>query len=683
MKSTRAFIFWLICCAGPLLAGAQSIAFNFRNDLFRIQDFNASLQEGAEGMQLMVTALDKAGNKDLKIEGAYTFVLNRIDTVSLEFHNGSAFYPYRHRGETLLLKYVILEKDPETGFQKAIYTKSHLFRFQEKRGTIESHTIPLWLSILPPLLAIFLALLIKEVISSLFAGIWLGALILYRFRPEDWLNSIFRVIDTYVLDVFKDSGHVSVIIFSLLIGGMVGIVSRNGGMAGIVQRLSRFANSARNTQLITWLMGIAIFFDDYANTLIVGNTMRPVTDRFRISREKLAYLVDSTAAPVSALAFVTTWIGAELGYIGTQSAHLGITESPYSIFFHSLPYAFYPILTLIFIFMLVRTKRDYGSMYHAEMRARQENRLYETPESQREEAPVDDSLRSMEPVEGIRYRWQNAFYPIVTVIVVTIAGLLYTGYDPAIWHSGKGFLTKLSETIGQADSYVALLWSSLSGTIVAIALSVATKTLSFRYSIETMIDGIKTMLPAILILVLAWSLASVTETLHTAEFLTSAMGGSVNPYWMPFIAFLLAAVISFSTGSSWSTMAILYPIALPTSWVLSTHAGLSHQEAIVIYYNVVAVVLGGSVFGDHCSPISDTTVMSSLASSCNHIDHVRTQMPYALTVAVVSLGIGTVFVYIGLPWWLNFAVAAGILYLILRMAGRPVPDYRLPADQNG
>jgi len=572
---------------------------------------------------------------------------------------------------------VIFESDRENNFRRIQYSKSHLFSFHARGESYTSHRIPEWLSILPPLIAIFMALLLKEVVFSLFGGIWIGSFILYGFKPLYFFRSLFDVIDTHIIRALSDTGHLSVVIFSLLIGGMVAIISRNGGMAGIVQRLSKYANSAQNAQLITWLMGIAIFFDDYANTLIVGNTMRPVTDRYRVSREKLAYLVDSTAAPVAAIAFVTTWIGAELGYIGTQASSLGIKESAYSIFFHSLQYAFYPVLTIVFIYLLIRMKRDFGGMYHAEMRSRKSGNLYETHHSQLGDAPVDNSLNALNPMPGISFRWQNAFFPILTVILVTICGLAITGYDASVWHTDQGFFQKISETIGMADSYRALLWASLSGVIVAIILSASSHTLSFRNSIESMIDGFKTMMPAIIILVLAWSLASVTETLHTAEFLTSALSGSVHPLLLPLIIFLLAGIISFSTGSSWSTMAILYPIALPTTWVLSQQTGLSPDTSMHLLYNVTAVVLAGSVFGDHCSPISDTTVMSSLASSCNHIDHVSTQLPYAISVGIISMLVGTLFVYVGLPWYLNYIVAFGMLYLLIRIIGKPVPDYHL------
>lgn len=653
----------------------QSIPFNFRSDLFSILDFDAEMTNGSGGYVLNIVALDAGGNTHYKIEGAYTFVFDRSDTVSLEFFRGIATHPIGSFKETILIKYLV--EDGVKTHDKAVATdQTALFHFDERGKHIRNNRIPLWLSILPPLVAIMFALIFKEVIASLFLSIFMGAFILTNFNPLRIPESIFTALDKYIVQALVNSSHISVVIFSLLIGGMVGVISRNGGMAGVVQKLSKYANSARNSQFVTWLLGIAIFFDDYANTLIVGNTIRPVTDKFRVSREKLAYIVDSTAAPVSAIAFVTTWIGAELGYIGTQTKALGIDESAYSIFLHSLEFAYYPFFTLLFILMIIFMKRDFGPMLKAENRSRITGVVYDKTKTPLGDVEVDDSFRELDPVKGIRFRWTNAFFPILTVLVVTITGLIVTGYDAEVWQSGSTFFQQISNVIGNADSYTALLWGSLSGVSVAIFLSVITKTLKFRFAIESMMDGFKTILPAVLILTLAWSLAAVTEELHTADFLTGAFNGIIAPGMMPVITFILAALISFSTGSSWSTMAILYPIALPMTWALGVNEGMEYQQIMMIMYNVTAVVLGGSVFGDHCSPISDTTVMSSLATSCNHIDHVRTQLPYAITVGTVSVLAGGFLVFAGIPWWLNYPIGIALLIACVRWLGKKVakPD---------
>lgn len=574
---------------------------------------------------------------------------------------------------------------------------------KRKDGSFRYRHLPLWLSILPPLIAILLALVFKEVIVSLFAGIWAGAFVAGGMRIESlyyFILSLFNVVEKYILQSLLDSGHIAVIVFSLLIGGMVAIISKNGGMAGVVQALSGYARSAKSSQFVTWLLGVAIFFDDYANTLIVGNTMRPVTDRFRISREKLAYIVDSTAAPVAAIAFVTTWIGAELGYIDTGLQSLRgfhFEETPYAVFIQSLKYSFYPVLTLIFLILIIRTGRDYGAMHKAESRARLTGQVSPAKTESEDEPDMED----LGPVPGAPLRWYNAVIPIAAVIFVTIFGLIDTGIAAsygeliekgitpttsswsAVWSKlheilvadDPGIFMKLGKVIGNADSFVALLWGSVSGVLTAIILTVGGRIIKLFDTMFHLTTGFKTMMPALIILTLAWALALLTDELHTAEYLTALLQGSISPYLMPAIVFVLASSIAFSTGSSWSTMAILYPIAIPTTWAVCHAGGLDSQTGYEILMNVIATVLAASVLGDHCSPISDTTILSSLATDCNHIDHVRTQLPYALTVGVVSLIAGTVATLLGGGWLISFIIGCGsviLLFLILRKFGTPV-----------
>jgi Na+/H+ antiporter NhaC len=533
--------------------------------------------------------------------------------------------------------------------------------------------IPLWMSILPPLIAILFALLFREVYSALFAGLLVGTSIIHFYAGSNLFAAIFQgvftIADTYLLEAMFDRGHLSIIIFSMLIGAMVNLITRNGGMKGVVNILSRYANNARSGQFITWLMGVIIFFDDYANTLVVGNTMRPVTDRLKISREKLAYLVDSTAAPVASIAFVTTWIGAELSYIQDGINVIGLNESAYMIFFNSLAYSFYPIFTLVFILFIVYRGVDYGPMLKAERKARKEESVTTNKMNS-----FSSELNKLEIDESIKARWFNAVIPVLVIIFGTIAGLIYTGWDPTVWSDEQiTFGRKISVTIGNADSYKALLWSSLSGVLIALLLTVSQRILSLRQSIDSLINGFKTMLTAVLILILAWSVALVTEHMHTASFISSSMlEMSLSPYLVPAITFILAALVSFSTGSSWGTMAILYPLMLPATWLITQDYGMDYSTSMIIFYNVVSCVLAGSVLGDHCSPISDTTILSSLASSCNHIEHVRTQLPYALTVGAVSVIAGTLPAAFGISSYILFPAGLLILFLTILFLGKKV-----------
>lgn len=522
--------------------------------------------------------------------------------------------------------------------------------------------MPLWLSVLPPIIAIVMALFLKEVISALFLGVLSGTFIMALFNgqePGTALGSgLLRVVDTYITGSLFDFDHVTIIVFTLTIGGMVKIISANRGMQGIVNWLLRRAKGPRSGQIMTFFMDICIFFDDYSNTLMVGNTMRPVADKLKVSREKLAYIVDSTSAPVVAIAFVTTWIGAELSYIQEGIDVIGIDASAYSVFFHSLKYSFYPLLTLAFVLMIIHSGRDFGPMLKAERDARL-----------KEDSCSEKSDNVEQPAHSI-----DALVPLLTLIFGTILGLFATGYDASVWHdSSLDFFAKLSTTIGNANSYIALLWSSLISLLSAIIMTLLRGSLEFGKIMEEMIEGFKMMFNAVLILTMAWSIALVTKDMHTAEFVSEILLKlSLSPVIVPALTFILAALIGFSTGTSWGTMAILYPLILPASWMLCQDQGFSVAATMPLFYNVVASVMAGAVMGDHCSPISDTTIMSSMASGCNHLQHVKTQMPYALTVGSVALLIGVLPTALGLPSWLAFVVAIATLVIVVRFVGKKV-----------
>ncbi len=590
-------------------------------------------------------------------------LLKQIQSDSTQVFINGASIPYKIEESKLKLDYK--------------FTKKELVQVQIKEYSIseEINPIPLWLSILPPLIAILMALLFKEVLSALFIGLFTGTLIIYSYKGASifiaFFQAIFAISDTYIINSVNDSGHISIIVFSMLIGAMVTLISRNGGMQGIVNILSRYANTARSGQFVTWLLGVLIFFDDYANTLVVGNTMRPVTDRLKISREKLAYIVDSTAAPVASVAMITTWIGIELSYIQSATVQIGVTESPYSIFLNSLPSRFYPFFMLAFMLFIIYKGKDFGPMYKAEKNARNLQ-----PESAIEVDSEDKAENELEMAKNINPRWYNAGIPILIVIFGTLAGLFYTGWDSNVWNDTTiVFSKKLSHVIGASDSYLALLWSSLSAVLAAVLLTIGQKILTLHEVSDSLLKGFKTMLTAILILILAWALADITKDLHTADFISNALISiNVSPQILPALTFILSALIAFSTGSSWGTMAILYPLILPASWYLSHSVGLSDEESMNIFYVVVSAILAGSVLGDHCSPISDTTILSSLASSCNHIEHVRTQLPYALSVGGVSIFVGLIPAAYGVSNWIIFPAGMISLYAIVHFFGKKLEE---------
>ena len=533
--------------------------------------------------------------------------------------------------------------------------------------------MPLWWSVVPPLLVILLALLFREVIGSLLAGIFLGAAVAGYYMSGPWgaVSGFFRAMDGYLVDALFDRGHISVVVFSVVIGGIVALISKNGGMRAVVDAVARRAHTPAGGQKATWLLGIAVFFDDYANTLVVGNTMRSVTDRLRVSREKLAYIVDSTAAPVAATALITTWIGAELGYIegalGAVNAAGSATVdmSAYAVFLHSLQYAYYPFFALVLILFVVYTGRDYGPMYSAERRARAGR-----PAGRDAATGADDEAFAPEP--GAPLRKFNALIPVGTVVFGTVAGLFITGYDSAVWSDpALGFGKKLSLTVGNSDSYRALLWASISGLMIAVGLTAAQGIMTYRKAVAAATEGFKTMVDAVVILLLAWALAALTEQMHTADYLAGLAGDSVAPWAVPVITFVLSAAVAFSTGSAWGTMAIVYPLMLPLSWELSLASGLPPEAALPLFFNVTSCVLAGAVLGDHCSPISDTTILSSLATGCHHMDHVRTQLPYALTAGAAAAAFIVLSAF-GLPWYLGFPTGFALLFAAVRFFGKKV-----------
>ncbi len=554
-----------------------------------------------------------------------------------------------------------------------------LVRIGDLRFTKPVNPIPLWLSIIPPLLAILFALLFREVYSALLSGVWIGSSIIYFYQGSGFFVAIFKgflgVIDTYIIQSLNNSDHLSIILFTMVIAATVSVITMNGGMKGVVNSLSKYARGPRSGAFITWMLGVIIFFDDYANTLVVGNTMRPLADKLRISREKLAYIIDSTAAPVASIAFVTTWIGAELSYIQDGINNLGLDESAYGVFFGSLAYSFYPVFALVFILFITWKGVDFGPMLKAEARARQGLPSVEEAKNLPEEKYDDEVIIP----RGVKPRLFNALIPVAVIVFGAVGGLLYTGWDAAIWNNEElSFFGKLSDTIGNSDSYLALVWASFGSLVVALGLSFSQGLLNLSQGMDAVVKGFKTMLPAVLIMTLAWSVALVTKHMHTADFISQILlDADVSPFLLPSITFIMAAMVSFATGSSWGTMAILYPLILPSGWLVTQQYGLDYDAGIAIFHNITAAVLTGSVLGDHCSPISDTTILSSLASSCPHIEHVRTQLPYALVAGFFSIALGSLPAAYGVPSYILFPLGLLGLFLTISLLGRKSETYRV------
>jgi len=531
------------------------------------------------------------------------------------------------------------------------------------RGMAVVRVVPGWFSILPPLVAIALALIIRQVVISLFAGIWVGAVILFDY---DVLGGIFRVLDHFIVKALSDVSHIQIILFSMLFGGMVGVISKNGGTVGIANLITRYAKTARGGQLASWAMAFVMFFDDYANVLVRGNLMRPITDKLRISREKLSFIVDAGAATVASVFIISTWIGYEVGLIADGLKMIGSTEEPYAVFLQTIPYRFYPIFTLILVFLVGWMNRDFGPMLKAERRARS------TGEVLREgsQPAVDLTESTGSSTDHISARWYNGFLPIFAILAVGLYGLYTTGTS-ALEAEGR-LEYSIGDIISKSDSYASLLWASLSGCLVAIVLTIGQRIMKLTDTVDAWFSGLKAMLLAMLILILAWSIGAVTEEVHTASFLVEILRGSINPHWLPVLTFLIAALVSFATGTSWGTMAIMMPLVIPLANTLGLDIGLGPQDLQIILHGVISSVLAGAVFGDHCSPISDTTILSSMASAVDHIDHVRTQLPYALLAAAVGMLVGDIPTAYGLSPWISIAAGTGVLILFMMIFAKNV-----------
>jgi Na+/H+ antiporter NhaC len=495
----------------------------------------------------------------------------------------------------------------------------------------------------PALIAIVLALVTRQVLLSLLGGILIGAGIMHGA-----LDAFARTLDLLVV-VTANADHAKVVIFTLFMGSMVALVSASGGTKGIVAEISKYAKTRKSAGIASWLLGMAIFFDDYASTLLVGSTMRPLTDRMRISREKLSYIVDSTAAPIASLALATTWIGYEVSTMGKAMEAAGIMPSDVDpmrdVFIAGIPSRFYQIFALLFVAIVAWMGRDFGPMLKAERRAASTGEVLAPGARPLLDASV---VEDQEKLEALHPRWWLAALPIGGLIVAVLVALY---------------------AIKIPDPYDAMLYASAIGVLIAFFASLGAGALSLEEAVDAVVQGIRAMALAVMVLILAWGISETMDQLQAGPYVAGLIGEALPAWALASVTFLLAAVIAFATGTSFGTMGILFPIVIP---VIALHQGDAGFMGILI--STTSAVLGGAVFGDHCSPISDTTVLSSIASSADHVDHTRTQAPYALLCAGVALGLGYLPMGFGVPAWLLAPLGIGALVVTLRVVGRPVVE---------
>jgi len=469
------------------------------------------------------------------------------------------------------------------------------------------------LSILPPLIAIVLAIITKEVVSSLFIGIAVGALILTGFSPFEGFK---LVVSTFMENVADPEWNTPIMFFCFLLGGVVGMMTKSGGARAFSTWFSRRITSRRGALISTWIFGLLVFIDDYFNSLTVGAVMRPITDRFRISRAKLAYILDSTASPVCILAPLSTWIAFVMSLMAKDFPEYGIDINPFMAFIYLIPYNFYAWLTIIMVLVISLTSLEYGPMAKFEKMAMETGKTY--PEGGN--VPPGEEFNTIEPNEkgGII----DLVVPVVVMLSATLLSMIYTGgyFDGGI---------SLAEAFRQTDPAKALVWGMFTTLIITVVFYKIRGVASVSESINACIQGLKAMLIAVVILALAWTIGSITKQLGAGPYVATFVEKGFPEFLIPFLIFLVSCFMAFSTGSSWGTFGIMLPLAIPV-------AAASTSDILL---PSMAAVLAGGVFGDHCSPLSDSTILSSAGANCDHIDHVNTQIPYAFTAAgVASIG---------------------------------------------
>jgi Na+/H+ antiporter NhaC len=527
------------------------------------------------------------------------------------------------------------------------------------------------LTLIPPLVAIILAFVTKNVVISLMLGVVAGSFVLQVTGNNVFVALILSILDLVnrSIESLSDPWNAGIILQVLAIGGVINLVAKMGGAQAIAEVLARKAKTAKGTQLITWFLGLLVFFDDYANSLIVGPIMRPVSDKMKISREKLSFIIDSTAAPVAGLAIISTWIGLEVGLINDAFNSIGIEVDAFGVFLQTIPFRFYNILILAFIVISALLLKDFGPMRDAEIKARRGGKSAGYDSS----GKVEDDLA---PKEGVKLSVWNAIIPIGTLIVVALISFYYSGYT-AIEESGDATLTALfkdapysfiaiKEAFSASNASLALFQSAFVASIVGIAMAAGKKIFTVSEAIDVWIDGMKTLVITGVILILAWSLSSIINELGTAAYMIQMLSGSLPNFLLPSLIFVLGSIISFATGTSYGTMGILMPLAIPLAYSMNPDMGYIIAST--------SAVLTGAIFGDHCSPISDTTILSSMGAGCNHLDHVKTQMPYALFTGVITIVFGYIPVGLGLPIYIALPLALAAIFIGIQIFGKSVED---------
>jgi len=604
------------CAAQDSARAAPSIVFDGPN----------TIPAGACIAELVFRAVDSNGDMDTSMAASV-----RLSGLGIRTDADSPTAPYRPIADALQFESGVLRVTPQSvGARQLTLNSPELLLTldgQELRFPIIQRAS--WLRLLPPILAIGLAIAFRDVVVSLVLAI-LGGCLLY-FSHTEWHLAIPVFCETMVQQV-ADHDHASVILFTVLLGTMISLMNDSGGTRAAIDWLAKFARTRRRGMVLTWLMGLLVFFDDYANSMLIGGAMRPLSDRLKISRAKLAFLIDSTAAPIAGLA-ISTWTAFEIDQVSAGFTAAGIEASAASFFWSTIPYRVYPILAILVVAAVAFSGRDFGAMLRAEGALLSE----EVPESQQVAA---GSV------------WL-AVLPVMCLITITVIGFVY-----------------------DVDAYELLLIASVAASSLAFVLAVFGSRLSLEECSRSWMAGIASMMNSVTILVMAWGVSAVCQTdrLDTAGYIIDLVGSSMRVEFLPAIAFVVSGAIAFAIGSSFTTMALMVPMLLPLAFTLcggTESAAIDHP----VFAATIGAILAGAIFGDHCSPISDTTVLSSAAAGCDHLQHVATQLPYSLLTAVASVLLCYLPIGFGVPWWVCLPIAAAACVFGIVFLGKvPVPD---------
>ena len=548
----------------------------------------------------------------------------------------------------------------------------------ESTDVLSNAEIYKWFTIIPPLVAIILAFITKNVVISLFIGTLTGCF-MTQFTQYGFFQAIIHSFLDFVqraLNALADPWNAGIILQVLVIGGVIELISKMGGARAIAEELAKKAKTPRSTQFVTWILGIIVFFDDYANALIVGPIMKPVADKMKVSRERLSFIIDATAAPIAGLAIISTWIGLEVSLISDGFQKIGVKADGFGVFLQTIPYRFYNILIIVFVITTIVSLREFGPMRKAEIKARRGEQILK-------DIKLDEQIeQEIQVKKGVKLSIWNAIIPIGTLVIGALISFYYSGYTSIMSGDNESIKQIFSESLfsfraireafSNADASVALFQSALLASIVAIALGVFKKIFTISEAIDVWINGMKGLLITGVILILAWSLGGVIGDLGTADFLVSKLSGSVPAFLLPSIIFIFGAIISFSTGTAYGTMTILMPLAIPLSYAIN-----SDMSYIIVS---TSAVLTGAIFGDHCSPISDTTILSSMGAGCGHIEHVKTQMWYALFIGLLTIIFGYIPAGFGIPIYIVLPISILAVILCTYFIGKPVEDPKHPEN---